>query len=70
MAFFYPLAYKDIDWARGYEILNTELQKIVPEAEVGMRLADILVKVWRKNGLESYVLVHIEVQSDYEADFA
>ncbi len=69
MEFFYPEAYADIDWDRGYEILNTELQKIVPEAKVGRRLADILVKVWRQNGSPINVLVHVEVQSEYEVDF-
>jgi len=69
MEFFYPVAYADINWDRGYEILNTELQKIVPEAKVGRRVADILVKVWRKNGSPINVVVHVEVQSEYEADF-
>ncbi|MBO1350156.1 MAG: hypothetical protein EBE86_023525 [Hormoscilla sp. GUM202] len=35
----------------------------------GRRLADILVKVWRKNGSPINVLVHVEVQSEYEVDF-
>ncbi|MGK7904229.1 MAG: transposase [Hormoscilla sp.] len=69
MEFFYPAAYADIDWDRGYEILNTELQKIVPEAKVGRRVADILVQVYRKNGSPINVLVHVEVQTEYEVDF-
>jgi hypothetical protein len=46
MAFFFPLAHADIDWKRGYEMLDKELQKIVPQAEQGRRLVDKLVKVW------------------------
>ena len=33
-------------------------------------MADKLVKVWRKNGAETWVLIHVEVQSQDEADFA
>ena len=32
MAFFFPQAYADIDWSRGYRFLDKEFQKIVPEA--------------------------------------
>lgn len=45
MAFFFPDAHDDIDWNRGYESLDTELQKIVRDAEIGKRLADKLIKV-------------------------
>ena len=37
LAFFFPHAHRDIDWSRGYEILDTELQQLVREAEVGER---------------------------------
>ncbi|HJT35661.1 MAG TPA: hypothetical protein VJ783_26775 [Pirellulales bacterium] len=33
-------------------------------------MADKLVKVWRTNGQEEWVLVHVEVQSQQERDFA
>jgi hypothetical protein len=45
MAFFFPEAYEDIDWARGYESLDKELQQIVRDAALGTRLADKLMKV-------------------------
>jgi hypothetical protein len=70
MAFFFPEAYANIDWSRDYEFLDTEFQQIVRDAELGKRLADKLVKVWRRDGKPSLVLAHIEVQSQYEADFA
>lgn len=70
MAFFFPQANAEIDWNRGYTFLDKELQQIVREAEVGRRLADKLVQVWRLDGSEAWVLVHIEVQSQEEADFA
>ncbi|MEM9949849.1 MAG: cytosolic protein [Cyanobacteria bacterium P01_D01_bin.36] len=69
MAFFFPDVHKDIDWDRGYEFLEKELQQIAREAEVGKRLADKLVKVWRKTGEQVWVLVHIEVQSQAKTAF-
>ena len=69
MAFFFPVAHGEIDWGKGYEFLDKELQQIVREAEVGKRLVDKLVKVWTTFGDEIWVLIHIEVQSQYESGF-
>lgn len=66
----FPLAYVDIDWTRGFEMLDKELQKIVPEAEQGRRYVDKLVKVWLKNGEERWMLLHIEVQTWREGGFS
>lgn len=70
LALFFSNAYAVIDWNRPPESLDKELQQIVREAEVGKRLADKLFKVWRLGGEEAWVLVHIEVQSQEESDFA
>jgi hypothetical protein len=70
LAFFFHQAHAGIDWSRGYEPLDKELQQVVREAEVGRRVVDKLVKVWRTGGEEEWVLVHIEVQGQEEADFA
>jgi hypothetical protein len=70
MAFFFPDAHADIDWSKGYEFLDKELQQVVREAELGRRLVDKLVKVWRKDGGEVWVLSHVEVQGQEETDFA
>ena len=69
MAFFFPVAHGEIDWGKGCEFLDKELQQIVREAEVGKRLVDKLVKVWTTFGDEIWVLIHIEVQSQYESGF-
>src|SRR5262245_47840171 len=69
IAFFFPHVHGEIDWSRGHEMLDKELQQIIREAEVGKRWADVLVKVWRKNGDEVWVLIHVEVQSQEEAEF-
>ena len=69
MAFFFPQAYAEIDWSRGYESLDTELQQVVRDATLGTRLADKLMRVWHRNGVEQFVLIHIEVQGQQDPDF-
>src|SRR4029077_20477387 len=70
LAFFFPDIHETIDWSRGHESLDTELQQIVREAQVGKRLADTLFKVWRKDGKETWLLIHIEIQGRRDKDFA
>ena len=70
LEFFFPIVYAAIDWARGYEVLDKELEKIVREGELGKRLADKLFKVWRKDGEAVWILIHIEIQSQRDTDFA
>src|SRR5208337_1420267 len=68
-AFFFPEIYAAIDWSRGHEMLDKELQQVVREAELGRRHVDQLVKVWRQQGGEAWVLIHVEVQSQPDDDF-
>ena len=69
MAFFFPAAHREIDWSRGYEFLDKELQQIVRDADRGTAVVDKLIKVWRRDGSEEWLLIHLEVQSQYESDF-
>ena len=69
MAFFFPWIHAEIDWTRGYEMLDKELQPIVRRARHGRRYVDKLVKVWLKSGEERWLLIHIEVQARKEGDF-
>jgi hypothetical protein len=70
MEFFFPQTAALIDWQRPYEFLDKEFQQIAPEAEVGRRYADQLVKVWLLRGQEVWLCVHLEVQASQERDFA
>lgn len=69
LALLFPKVHAGIDWSRGHEFLDTELQRIVRDAQLGRRLADRLVKVHRKGGAEAWVLVHVEVQGQPDAAF-
>lgn len=68
--FFLPQAHGEIDWTRDYEFLDKELQQVVRDAELGLRLVDKLVKIYRTGGEEAWVLVHIEIQGQPESGFA
>lgn len=70
VSFFFPLVAEGVDWSRGYTFLDKELQQIVRDAELGKRLADKLVQVWRKDGDDAWVLAHVEVQGQERPDFA
>lgn len=70
MAFFFPEAYSEIDWDRGFDFLDGELQQVTREAETGKRIVDKLVKVYLRNGQENWVLIHIEIQNQKENEFS
>lgn len=62
LRFFFPQIEADIDWSRGYESLDKELAQARPAFRTGKLLADKLFKVWLKNGRQTWLLIHIEVQ--------
>lgn len=70
LEFFFPDIYPEIDWTRGYESLDKELAQIRPEHVTGKLLADKLFKVWLKNGKETWLLIHAEVQDRVGKGFA
>src|SRR2546428_13331031 len=69
LAFFFPDLHDAIDWSKGYESLDKEFQQIVADAKAGRGLADKLFKVWRRDGRELWLLVHVEVQGRVEHGF-
>jgi transcription termination factor NusB len=70
MQFFFPAAHDEIDWTKKIDFLDKELEEVTKDAEIGRRFADKLVKLYLNNGEEQWVLVHVEVQSQEESDFA
>ncbi len=69
IAFFFTDIYESIDWTKNYEFLDTELQQVMRDDEIGSRQADKLVKVWLMDGSQTWVLIHLEVQSQYQSNF-
>jgi predicted transposase/invertase (TIGR01784 family) len=70
LEFFMPELYQKVDFNQGYEFLDNELAKIMDKTLKGKKMADRLVKVYLKDGRENWILVHLEVQGYYEADFS
>lgn len=70
MRFFFSQAAMEIDWNKGFQFLDKELEQIVRDAELGKRYADKLVQLWRINGESAWVMVHVEIQGKKDADFA
>ena len=70
IAFYFPDASRQIDWARGHEFLDQELRAVVQDAELGKRFVDKLAKVALQDGSERWVYVHLEVQGSAQAEFA
>src|SRR5262249_39322902 len=69
LLFFFPEVHAGIDWSKGYESLDKELHQIVRGARSRKALADKLFKVWRLDGEEAWLLIHIEVQGEPEEEF-
>lgn len=66
----FPKIHVQINWSQGYGFLDKELQQITVNANSGRRYADKLIKVYAKDGLETWVLIHVEIQGEPEEAFA
>jgi hypothetical protein len=56
-----------IDWKRGFEFLDSELRSLVPEVGSGRQHVDKLVRVVFNNGQPRWVLIHLEIQSQFDS---
>jgi len=70
MAFYFPDAFLEIDWSKGYTILDQELMAVVRDAELGKRFVDKLIRVLLQSGDEKWIYIHIEIQGTKQAEFA
>ncbi len=68
--FFFPEIAELVDWTQPPEFLDKEFVKIAPDAKVGRRFADQLVRVKLIEGKALVLLIHIEVQAAPEKQFA
>jgi len=66
LRFFFPKADTIIDFSRGFDFLDKELAVMYPEPDKASdtRFVDKLVKVYRLDGREEYLLVHVEIQGE------
>jgi hypothetical protein len=67
--FFFPDIADSIDWSIPPEFLDKEFQQLSPNAAIGKRYADQLVRVRLKGGKSLMLLLHLEIQARKEAIF-
>jgi len=65
-----PEAYEEIDWSKRPKFLDKELRQVAPQFIVRKRIADILASVTLKDQTESWIVVHVEIQSHKDINFA
>lgn len=68
--FFFPGFHEIIDFSRGWTFLDSKLNQIIADSDNIKRDADKLVEVYLKTGEVEWILIHIEVQSYRDPDFA
>jgi len=68
--FFFPEIYQQIDWTILPQSLDKELQQITASSDTEKCIADKLYQVWLLNEQEIWILIHIEIQSQYDTSFS
>ena len=71
LRFFFADADELFDMERKFEFLDKELEQLFPvhQDEFAPKYVDKLVKVFTRQGLEQWILVHIEVQGSSDGEF-
>ena len=72
LRFVFPDVDAEFDLQRGVLFLDKELGEMYPEPyqATSTRVVDKLIKVYRRDGQERWMLIHLEVQGDSGKDFA
>ncbi len=72
LGFVYPDATILFDFSRELTFMDKELHSIIPQRErkKGKRVADLLVKVYLRDGTEKRILLHTEIEGGSQQDFA
>ena len=71
LRFVFPDADQRFDMKKGFTYLDKELATLYPNPEEGTdtRFVDKLVQVYTLDGKEKFLLVHVEVQGNYDKTF-
>jgi hypothetical protein len=70
LSFFFPEIYQQVDWTILPQSLDKELQQITASSDTDKCIADKLYQVWLLDNQDIWILVHIELQSQYDAEFS
>jgi hypothetical protein len=69
LAFYFPAYVAEVDFSQKPVFLDKELAEISPLSDAGEHRADMLVKVFLKDGTEKWLLIHIEIQGYEDKEF-
>jgi hypothetical protein len=69
LSFFFPRVHALIDWRETPQPLDKELQEIAASSKIEKRIADKLYKVRLLDKQQIWILIHVEIQSDYDVNF-
>lgn len=67
--YFFPKVVHEIDFETPFEFLDKELAILFPETNQKNRRADLLVKIFLKDGTEQWLIVHVEIQGYEDKEF-
>lgn len=72
LRFLYPDADDIFDFSKGIQFMDKELMSIVPDRDrkKGKRIADLLAKVFLKNGTAKHIMLNGEIEGGRDAEFA
>ena len=72
LRFIYPDADEILDFEKGIAFLNNELFAIIPsrKRKGGERRADLLAKLYLKDGTETWILLNVEIEGGSDHNFA
>jgi hypothetical protein len=70
LQYFFSNADEIFDFTKGVQFLDKELEQLFPEAKNKNRRADKLAKVFLRDGTETWILAHVEVQGYVDKDFS
>jgi hypothetical protein len=69
LLFFFPNLHREIDWSQPYRSLDKELMELGRKFKRGTKFPDKLFEVKLRAGDPLWILIHVEVQSQYDRDF-
>ncbi|MGL5034883.1 MAG: hypothetical protein ACRC6M_13895 [Microcystaceae cyanobacterium] len=69
LVFFFPEIYQQVNWSIQPQSLDKELQQITASSDAEKCIADKLYQVWLLDDQEIWILIHVEVQSQYDTHF-
>lgn len=72
LRFVYPDAEEILDFEKGIEFMDKELHAIIPDRErkKDKRVADLLAKLYLKDGTEKWILLNVEIEGSNDPEFA